>query len=368
MKKNKFLLLASALFLCTACGSPAGEHAHDDHEAEAAGHDDDHEGLIELADEQARHFGVVTDTVRPVKFANVIRCSGVVERSEGNTATVTAPSAGIVRFTPGVTPGKTVASGSVIAVTDPSGVSGGDSNRAAAALLESSRAEVARLEPLYKERLVTAAEYNAALSALRQAEATYSPKAATGKAVAPISGIVTELLAAQGGHVEAGAPLATISADNGLTLHAEVTAADYQKLSQVTDARIGNYTLSEHGGTRSGISSENGYACIYFTFANDGTILPGSGADVYLLGEPRSGVIAVPSGAITEQQGSFYVYELHSPGHYEKIAVTPGASDGILTEITSGLSGGEVIVTSGAMTVRLAESSGAIPEGHSHNH
>lgn len=363
MKKSAYLLLLTSALLA-ACG----EHSHDDAHHEAEEHHHDEAGLIELADEQAAKFDVTIDTIQPGEFATVIRCSGIVERSASNVATAAAPSAGVVRFAPGFTQGATVQRQAVIATIDFDAVSGGNENRAAAAAVEAARREVERLKPLYDERLVIQAEYNAALAELSRAEAVYSPAAACGHVHAPISGVVAQLMVSDGGHVSAGDPIATFASDNSLTLHAEVTADSYASLQSITDARIGAYTLSEHGGKRTGISSENGYACIYFAFNNDGNIVPGSGADVYLLGAPRADVISVPLAAVTEQQGTHYVYKPHSPGHYEKIPVRLGASDGLRVEITSGINAGDPIVTNGAMTVRLAESSGAIPEGHSHSH
>lgn len=363
MKKLLTFLAVAAAF--SACSPTPGNH---EAAAETEAHDHGSAELIELADEQARRFGVAVDTVRPGEFATVVRCSGVIERSAANLSTASAPKSGVVRFAGGITRGASVGRGAVIASIDASAVSGGDENRVAAAAIEAARKEVERLRPLYEQRLATRAEMNDAEARLKQAEAAFSPGAASGRVVAPMSGVITQLLVADGAHVAAGEPVAEFASDDRLTLHAEVTADSYAKLGQVTDARIGDYTLSEHGGQRSGISSENGYACIYFTFANDGTVLPGSGADVYLLGAPRQGVISLPLEAVTEQQGEHYVYRLHSPGHYEKIPVTLGASDGRRVEITSGLQGGEPIVSSGAMTVRLAESSAAIPEGHNHSH
>lgn len=359
----KKLLILTALCLC-ACGHKDGAHI----ETEAAD-DHHHDGaLIELADEQAERLGVKTDTVRPGDFSTVIPASGIIERSSANSATATAPTAGIVRFHRGVTAGTFVNKNARIASVDASAVSGGDSNRAARAALDAARREVERLAPLYKEKLATAAEYNAAVAALEEAQAAYSPAATGGRVTAPISGVITTMLAADGAYVQAGDPIARIDADRKLTLHAEVSADLYPELAGVTDARIGDFTLCEHGGVKTGVSAENGYACVYFTFDSDGRIAPGSGAPVYLLGAKRGGVISVPLGAVTEQQGEHYVYLRHSAGHYEKIRVTLGATDGRRVEITSGLKGGEAVVTAGAITVRLAENSGSVPEGHSHNH
>lgn len=360
----KILIYMLPALLLAGCGG----HTDGAHAPAAEDDADGHGELIELADEQAARLGVEVDTIQPGEFADAIRCSGVIERSAADAATATAPAAGIVTLAPGITVGATVGRGALIATVNPSAVSGGDQNRAAKAALDAARREVERLTPLMADRLATAAEYNAAVAAYEAAKAAYSPAAGTGRVVAPRAGVITAVAAADGTYVQPGQAVATVAGDNRLTLHAEITGDNAPRLASITDARIGDFTLSRHGGRKEGVSSENGYACIFFSFDNDGSRLPGSGVEVYLLGVARPGVIAVPLGAISEQQGEYYVYLKHSPGHYEKAPVSLGASDGLRVEITSGLKGGETVVTAGATTVRLAESSGAVPEGHSHSH
>lgn len=80
----------------------------------------------------------------------------------------------------------------------------------------------------------------------------------------------------------------------------------------------------------------------------------------------RHGVLAVSSEAITESQGIYFVYVQHSADTYRKVEVTLGASDGMRTEILSGLHPGDKVVTRGATLVRLAANATAVPEGHSH--
>ena len=96
--------------------------------------------------------------------------------------------------------------------------------------------------------------------------------------------------------------------------------------------------------------------------------MAGSYAEVYLLGNTRRNVISVPSAALTEEQGIFYVYLQHSGHSYLKQEVTCGASDGTRVEITSGLKAGDKVVTHGVTQVKLAASAGTIPEGHGHSH
>ncbi|MCM1309907.1 MAG: efflux RND transporter periplasmic adaptor subunit [Bacteroides sp.] len=359
MKKLPLILACLAM---TACGH---KHHTEVAEEEAHHHDSD---LIELSDSQAARFGVVVDTVCPGDFSTLIPASGIVERSSADAATASAPIAGIVKFAKGINVGSRVAKGTLLAVIDPTAVSGGDGNRAAKAAMDAARREVERLTPLYNDRLVTAAEYNAALAAYDEAKAAYAPSAGNGHVISPISGQITALQVQNSAYVQPGQAIAAVSLDDALTLHAEVSPELYGSLRSVNDARIGDFTLSEHSGKISGISAENGYACIFFTFNNDGQIAPGAAVGVKLLGGARPNVISLPLGAISEQQGEYFVYLRHSPGHYEKQRVTLGENDGRRVEITSGLSGGEAVVTAGATTVRLAESSTSIPEGHSHHH
>ena len=51
-----------------------------------------------------------------------------------------------------------------------------------------------------------------------------------------------------------------------------------------------------------------GYIPVFFSFNNNGSMVPGSYAEVWLLGPVRGDVISVPVEALTEQQGAFYVY------------------------------------------------------------
>ena len=62
-----------------------------------------------------------------------------------------------------------------------------------------------------------------------------------------------------------------------------------------------------------------------------------------------------------------FVYVQTDPTCYERREVTIGETDGERVEITSGLRGGEKVVTRGATQVRLAGASTSIP-AHTHEH
>jgi multidrug efflux pump subunit AcrA (membrane-fusion protein) len=79
------------------------------------------------------------------------------------------------------------------------------------------------------------------------------------------------------------------------------------------------------------------------------------------------GVISLPESALTEEQGLYFVYLKLDDECYKKQEVQLGTSNGERVEILSGLKDGDTVVTRGAIHVKLAAASNAIPT-HSHNH
>lgn len=376
MKFNYLAFVLSAL-LAASCGQNTNiedehEHGHGHEEADHA-----HSEEIVLEPQIAEKFGVQTDTVRIGSFNSSIRVSGEILPSNDNSAIITAPLAGIVRYSSNLNVGSTISKGALVANIDATGVSGGDSNKAALATLNAAKREVERLKPLYEDKLVSASTYNAAQAAYEQAKATYSSSASSGRASAPISGTVTELFVANGEYAQAGSPIASISSDTRLTVRADVPDRYRKDINLFTDARIQltqdntTVTISELNGRRinsSNAGSSAGYIPVWFEFNNDGSLVAGATVEIYLLGQSAGDAISIPLTALSEQQGNYYVYQKIDEEGYHKLKVTLGSSDGQRVVITSGLKGGEEIVTNGVTTIRLAENSGVVPEGHSHNH
>lgn len=367
-------LMMSAL----ACGVAAcSGHSHVDADAHAApAHD--HAGVITLDSVMAVRLGVEVSAIEPGRFTEVFTVAGMLERGASGTAAAPAPASGTVALSAGVTPGARVERGVLLASVNPKAVSGGDAEAAARADLEAAERELERIEALYARRLVTAAEHTAAVAAAERARAAVST--GSGRSVtAPVSGTVLSVDVPQGGYVAAGDAVVTIAPDGPLTLRADVPSRLYSSLATVTDARfsLGSdapaVTVSAIGGSRLGgapASAAAGYLPVYFTIPASAGLPAGASATVWLLGAPRSGVLSVPLEALSEQQGTYYIYaEAHEGMHeYSKLPVTVGASDGERMEITSGLAAGTRIVTRGTTAVRLAEMQSVVPEGHSHSH
>ncbi|MBD5226312.1 MAG: efflux RND transporter periplasmic adaptor subunit [Bacteroidales bacterium] len=356
----------------------ADEHGNEEEEHEAAAHS--HEGEIVLSPEKAMKLGVAVTEVVPGTFAEVVTVSGELTAAPSAQSTVAARSAGIVTLTPAATPGAVVSRGQTIATVSGQGMAGGDSNEAASVVLKAAKRELDRLTPLHKDGIVSTRDYNAALQAYESAKATAGSSSTAGGSVAtaPTSGTVTALLVSQGQYVDAGTPIAQIAASSALNLCASLPERMIGFLPNVKGAKFRTaysdvvYDVADFNGRRTAEGAttvaDKGYFPVYFTLSNDGSLSSGSFCEVYLTGGERDGVISVPVAAISEQQGKYFVYVQEHDDAYEKRPVILGADAGDRVEIASGLEPGDKVVTDGVTFVRLAETSGAIPEGHSHSH
>lgn len=372
------LLLSTAVAISmAACSSEAAhDHNHDhDHAHGHAEHAED--GTIHLEPAMAERFGVTVAKAETTPVGAVVKVGGIIEASTEAQGVITATTSGIITLNSGINVGSEVGTGTSIGRIKADNVSGGDANRAAQAALNAAQAEYDRIKPLWDERLVTQAQYNAAVAELERARAAFSSSAATGRATSPIAGVITSLAVQTGQYVEVGAPIATVSALKNLTLTAQLPARHSSILADFADARVVDSQtdrtamISELKGRRlnANVSAgAAGYVPVVFTFANDGQWVPGTAVEVYLMGKSTRQALTVPQTALCEQQGSYFVFIRLDEDCYLKQPVTIGVSDGQRVEILAGLKGGEDVVATGVTTVRLAENSGAIPEGHTHSH
>ena len=389
MKKVFTISVVTAYFfmmVTASCSHENNELAHHHHEDEHEhGHEHEHEGHDEnageeiiLEPEKAERMGVKTLVVEPGAFCDVINATGVLSASTSTSGTASSPTSGILTLADGVAIGTEVRKGQVIGRVDASGVVGGDSNAASLAALNAAKYEVERLKPLYEQQLVTAEKYNEALAALKIAQASYSPAAATGTVTAPLGGIITELNVSQGQYVGPGDIVARISDGSQIVLTADVPdkyASQMENIANVNIRRTGDdaaVDLAQFGLKRiSGASmpsTKPGYVTAVFTFENNAGFIPGSIVEVYLLGNECEDVVSVPLSAITEQQGQHFVYVRLDEEGYMKSPVSLGRRDGQRVEILSGVHSGDEIVVEGVTALRLAETSGNVPEGHTHSH
>ena len=306
--------------------------------------------------------------------------------SQNDEQTVVATSDGIVQFSKlKLTEGAPIAVGQQIATLSSRNLQDGDPVAKAKAAFLAAQSQLKRAKELVADKIISQKEfeqtkmaYERALAAYRGLEAT----ASTGGVVvaAPRAGYVKNILVRQGDYVTVGTPILTVTSNRRLQLRADVPQQYMRYLPLVTGANFripGDgtlYRLSAMNGrvesyARS-LSDNSAFAPVTLSMDNVGGVLPGSYAEVYLLMQSGKPCISLPVGAITEEQGLYFVYvaEPDEPGVFIKREVGIGRENGESVEILSGIKAGETVVTQGAMQVRLASMSGAVPEGHSHSH
>ena len=379
-------ITALAVMLFSACSKSHESHDHDhegDEQAAVSAEDHQHAAdEIEFSAEQAHAAGVEVTTLQPTDFSEVIEVSGQVLPASGAEATVTATMAGIARFAgSALTEGQAVSAGQALFVVN--GKPMADGNPAAVAQSEAKAARLGldRAEKLSAEKIISQRELEEARQRYEAAVATAQSlgNAAQSRSIsAPIGGYLKTLLVRPGDYVSAGQALALVTQSKRVQLRADVPERYFGMLPRISTANFrmaydesdNVYSLSQLGGrlVSKGRASSTGdaFVPVIFEFNNQGSIVSGSFAQVFLQGSVRHGVLAIPSEAITESQGIYFVYVQHHADSYRRVEVTLGSSDGLRTEIRSGLRPGDKVVTRGATLVRLAANATAVPEGHSH--
>lgn len=383
MKHIIICIIASAYFFA-GCNNNTPKDIDHEHQQNEVDTDHEYEDEIIFTEEKAQAAGIVISEIQPKTFRNVIKTSGQVLAAQGDDMTIAATSSGIVSFgKASLTEGSAVNKGTILLSISAQNIQDGDPAEKAEITYRTAQKEYERAAILYRDKIISEKEYNQALSSYETArvawKATAGHQGDNGIAIAsPMNGFIKSKLVNDGDYVEIGQPLLNISQNRRLMLKAEVSERYYQFLPTLTSAHFKTpyndkvYTLeSLNGKLKSyGRSSGNGsfYLPVIFEFDNKGDIIPGSYVEVFLLSGNMNNVITVPVTALTEEQGSYFVYLQLDKEGYKKQEVTLGVNDGEEVQILSGIKPGDRVVTKGAYQVKLAANSSIIPEGHSHSH
>ena len=229
----------------------------------------------------------------------------------------------------------------------------GDPVQKARVNYEVAQKEYERMKALVENRIVSEKEFAQAKQIYENARISYEAVAknqtANGQLVnAPMGGYVKSVWVKEGDYVQVGQPLVSITQNRKLFLRADVSERYYGELSGIVSANF----QTPYDDKVYSLEDLNGRLLSY---------------GKALLSHPLKDVIAVPHSALTEEQGSFFVYRQLDAECYEKQLVEIGADNGQQVEIRSGVKAGDRIVTRGAYQVKLAGATSAIP-AHTHEH
>ena len=320
-------------------------------------------------------------------FGQVIRATSRVQPSQEEVFTVSALTDGVVSIgAKALVEGREVRKGETLCIVKGSGTA--DENLAtkyarAEADYNFARNEYERKKALASDRIVSESELRQAEAAFEIAKAVFENlkgnfDASGQSAKSPIEGFVTSVTVSNGQFVRAGDPIATVSRSRSLLVVAEIQPRYSACLKDICGATFKDmdsgriWTLDELGGKvvsyGKSVSSDSPLIPVTFSVPNKGGFIPGSFLQTRIITRSETPAITLPTTSLIEEQGNYFVYRQLTPEYFEKTPVTIGASDGLRTEIRSGLSAGERVVSKGAMFVKLAQASGSLDPHAGHNH
>ena len=225
----------------------------------------------------------------------------------------------------------------------------------AASQLEIDQAELS-LDTARAQRTSTLAQLEAGMqsykSNVEQLDAVLEHVDGAGNVIAPVSGTVVSLNAAEGGFVTASAPVAVIDGVDRMEVAVSVSEALVPKLARgdEVDVSISSLGVSTVGTIKSIDLAANMQTKLYNVTISIQEDIPGllSGmfADVSFRTDPSADTIVIPTEAILTSNDVQYVFVVENDAA-RYVEISAGLTGNGVTEVTSGLKAGDMLVTVG---------------------
>lgn len=324
----------------------------------------------------ARSVRVETLTLQPTNFQNVIELTGAVEAKDD--ATLSAQSAGTITSLTAL--GQTVRAGAVVAQIDPKLITAAVQQAEAAvdvaqAQFDLSDDNLKRQEPLYRDSIISAIEYQNARAQFNQTRATLAQskallaqaqeQLANTRITAPFTGKVEAHLAERGEQVNPGTPVVRIVNTNQVTVKVGVPERYAADISEGTPVEVSfkAYRGSRRPGTiafvGSVINPNNRTFPIELSMDNsDGLLKPEMVADVYVTREQLTDVVVVPQSAVVRDETGnsvFVVTNQNGQNVAERRPVGLGGSYSGRTVVAEGLQTGDEVIILGQSNVTTGD-------------
>lgn len=387
--KNLKYTFAIALAAMTFFGC---SHNHD-HDEDKDHDEEEEENAVHFSKEMQDACDFSVATVKKQSIGNIIRTVAEILPSQGEETIISAKTDGVVNLSASsLNEGSEVKVGQVICNIDASSLANNNlsvQHTQAKAEYERAKAEYERVKALREDKLVLASELATAKAAYESAEANYKTlqnnfKGGKQAVTAMRGGFIKQLLVTDGQHVAAGEAIALITQSKTLRLKANVQSSYYNSLKDISGANIRpidagspdakTYTLAELGGKVLSYGRQTSTSSplipVTFEINNIADFVPGTYLEMFIQTRSSAEKTCVPAESVLEDMGSFFVFVQHDdePDLFEKIQVKVGATDGINTEIISGVKAGDKVVAHGAMLVKMQQAAGGVDPhaGHSH--
>lgn len=359
----------------------------DAHEAHEYAEEHEVSGANTVVFPKEMSWGIDFSVAEVVKapLGNIIHTVAQVQPSQGDETQVVAKTDGVVTLASGVlTEGTAVSAGKTICVIDASATANNNlavQQRQLLAELNRAKAEYERVKSLREEKLALESDLSSARAAYESADAAYKAlqngfAKGSQTVTAPRAGYLKQLLVKNGQFVQAGEPVAVITQSRTLQLKAEVASSYYSDLKSVSGANIitrnGAYSLAQLSGRMLSYGRQVDVSSplipVIFEINNVVDLLPGTFVDTYILTQAQDLKLCVPAEGVMEEMGNYSVFVQLTPELFEKRQVKVGVTDGVLTEIISGVAEGEHVVGKGAVSLKLQQAAGGLDPHAGHNH
>jgi RND family efflux transporter MFP subunit len=343
-------------------------------------------GVIKYTKESAWKidFGVLK--LVPREYLNTIKVSGELSIPPSEVTTISAKSDGILVFRQAdLVPGARVFKGSVLFTLTGQGLTSRNMDANFAAIksrFESSKAAYEREKNLVKDQIVSQKQFNETMSRFRIDSTQYFTylngfSGTSMNITAAEDGFIQQVFQSNGAFVTEGTPLVTVGNTNKILLRADLPQRYWQDLPLVRSASFrpaGSsqvYDIESLGGKLvakgSAVSADNQFIPVSFEFANRGSFVAGTFADVFLHTTPLANQIVIPVSSLLEEQGNYYVYVQTAGESFMKKPVTIGFIDGPFINISTGLKADDRVVTRGAIFIKASSQMTGTPS-HGHEH
>jgi len=321
-----------------------------------------------------------------IPFGQIIKTSAQIQPAQGDEIIVTSRTNGIISYTGSIiSEGQSVTAGqSLLTITGNNMADNNSAVRYAESKnnYEKSKGNYERLSKLAEDKIVSEKELLSAKTEYENYKAVYDNlrinfSSSGQKISSPMAGYIRQIFIKNGQYIEAGQPIIAITQNRNLLIKADVRQRFAPFLSSISSAVITNsngktYTMEELNGkilsVGQSLGNDNFLIPISLQIENRGAFIPGEFVELYLKTLTGTKSLTIPNGALLEDQGAFFVFVQITPELFEKREIKVGATDGLRTEVISGLQSNERVVTKGAILVKLSQSSGALDPHAGHVH
>ncbi|MCI8436511.1 MAG: efflux RND transporter periplasmic adaptor subunit [Lawsonibacter sp.] len=230
----------------------------------------------------------------------------------------------------------------------------------AASQLEVDQAELS-LQSAQAQRTATLAQLEAGMqsykSNVEQLSAVLENVDSQGNVIAPISGTIIALNAAEGSYVTPSAPVAVIDGVDQLEVSVSVSEALVPKLAEgdevdVSISALGKQLVGSIKKIENTASMQTKLYNVTISILEDVEgLMSGMFADVSFRTDTSADTIVIPTEAILTSNGAQYVFVVdgivEGRGTARYAAIGTGLTGSGVTEVTSGLGAGDMLVTVG---------------------